>query len=106
MSLNGATTTVSSNALGTPGQEGSVRGNLSRPAASRGGAWLNARESWKPWQPPSHFMTLSLPVQARARRTAACVASLPELTKPTFSTPGTAATILRATSYSSSCGSA
>ncbi len=48
MSLNGAMTTVSANALGMPAWLGSVRGNFSVPAASSAGTCENAWQSRKP----------------------------------------------------------
>ena len=47
-------------------------------------------------------MILSRPVKPRARRTALITASVPELTRRTFSTDGTAATIFSASRTSAS----
>ena len=59
--------------------------------------------SCQPWKWPRKRTTLSLPEKARARRSARCVASVPEAVKRTRSAPGTIAFTSSAQRSSSSC---
>ena len=59
--------------------------------------------SCQPWKWPTKRTTFGLPVKARARRSASCVASVPEAVKRTRSAQGTSRLTSSAHRTSSSC---
>ena len=86
-SLNGTTITVSHSAFGMPFEVGSVVYQAfscstpwRKPSTSASGTTEKSTESWWPWYEPSILMIRSLPVAARATRSASIVASVPEFT--------------------------
>ena len=57
-----------------------------------------------PWKHPWNFTIRSRPVNPRATRNAACVASVPELTKRSFFIEGTSARTISARALSRAVG--
>ena len=97
-------TTSSSEESLIPFHSATAWGESSGPALSTDGATLTSRASWLPWYAPSNLAILGLPVAARASRVAWSDASVPELTKRTFSAPGSLRVSSSAISHSSSVG--
>ena len=69
---------------------------------SNGGFTPADTPSCQPWKCPVNFTTFGRPVQARARRSARWVASVPDMVKRTSSAEGTSRVIHSAHSTSSS----
>ena len=65
---------------------------------------LTMTQSWVPWKAPSNLASFGRLVNARARRTAFIVASVPEFVKRTLSTDGTRRTSISASRISCSVG--
>jgi len=65
---------------------------------------LTITQSWVPWKAPSNFASFVRVVNARARRTAFIVASVPEFVKRRLSTEGTRRVIISARRISCSVG--
>ena len=96
-SLYGSTVVSAASAFGTPGESG--RPSVSTPEPAR-----TSSASVAPWKQPSNLTTRSRPVNARATRSADCVASVPELTKRSFRSEGTSARTFSASTFSRAVG--
>src|SRR4029450_4642442 len=87
-SFHGNTTVFLSTAGGMPADHASGLGRRGGPHDLLSPVTLTMTHSWVPWKAPSNLASLGREVNARARRTAFMVASVPELVKRRLSTEG------------------
>src|SRR5262249_57471017 len=103
-SFQGSTTVCLSTAGGMPADQAIGLGLRRLPHDFVSPVTLTITQSWVPWKAPSNLASLGRLVNARARRTAFIVASVPEMVKRRLSTDGTRRTILSASRTSGPLG--
>src|SRR6185436_16803311 len=88
-SFHGSTTVLLSTAGGMPADHATGLGRRRLPHDFVSPLTLTMTQSWVPWKAPSNLASLGRSVNARAKRTAFIVASVPEFVKRRLSTEGT-----------------